>query len=198
MADDSSEMSFEEIQSHPDDLESLATTESQWVIVDAEEEDQDDEDMHLEAQAAKVATTMQDDQPEEVGFKGPSARLVACGLVLLGNDRLAEVPGFRGQDLTSLCAPALQAFPAVNSACCLGRVAVLEGASQTGHLPLLAKVVVQNHGATAWPADACLQHVAGNPFGFDSLPIGALLPGQGAELTLDLALHVPEPMSGGW
>lgn len=170
--DGGSEMSFQAVEA--DDLQSLASTENQWIIVDLEEEEEEEQAEKKESEAGQ-----------------PFATLMACGPVRLGNELLAEVQGFAGLDLLELCQPVLENFPAVTSACCMGRVAVLQ-AAQEGHcLPAITSVIVQNSGQEAWPDGTSLRIVAGDPYGFDAMPVGALPPGHAAELTLDLALHVP-------
>eukprot|EP00931_Biecheleriopsis_adriatica_P085563 TRINITY_DN6015_c0_g1_i1.p1 TRINITY_DN6015_c0_g1~~TRINITY_DN6015_c0_g1_i1.p1 ORF type:complete len:222 (-),score=54.23 TRINITY_DN6015_c0_g1_i1:17-682(-) len=194
MADGFSEMSFEEVQSaRPDDLESVAT-DSQWIMIDTEEEEEEEEGDEVPQPTSTPLWRVEADekirQMERAQVpQPPAARLLTCDLIL-GNNAGAEVPGFCGQDLTKLCAPALQAFPTVTSARCLGRVAVA-GTGQP--LPAVSRAIVQNCGAEAWPAGTTLQIVAGDSFGFDSLFIGPLEPGQGAALHLDFSLRAPPP-----
>lgn len=63
---------------------------------------------------------------------------------------------------------------------------------------VLAKVTVTNDGALPWAEFSSLRCITGPDCGFTALPLGALPPGEMAELVLDLAFapHQPAGMSG--
>eukprot|EP00933_Yihiella_yeosuensis_P028240 TRINITY_DN22061_c0_g1_i2.p1 TRINITY_DN22061_c0_g1~~TRINITY_DN22061_c0_g1_i2.p1 ORF type:complete len:229 (+),score=57.38 TRINITY_DN22061_c0_g1_i2:39-725(+) len=192
MAEDvCSEKSFEDLAQN-DDLESLATHDSQWIVVDHEDLASDAADEEVQDVNSEDAANV----TEEVSH--PSARLLTCNGIN-SCEHLNLIPGSCGADLSELCNPALQAFPAVNGSYCIGRLAISRGEAATGsQLSALATVVVQNCGEEAWPEETALRLVAGESYGFEMLHIGALLPGHAAELNLDFAIPVPPAwLSGG-
>eukprot|EP00747_Dinoflagellata_sp_TGD_P169994 gnl/TRDRNA2_/TRDRNA2_200399_c0_seq1.p1 gnl/TRDRNA2_/TRDRNA2_200399_c0~~gnl/TRDRNA2_/TRDRNA2_200399_c0_seq1.p1 ORF type:complete len:391 (-),score=65.75 gnl/TRDRNA2_/TRDRNA2_200399_c0_seq1:37-1131(-) len=120
-----------------------------------------------------------------------SATLVSTLPLAFGSDSLAEWEGCRDSPaVAAAAAPALERFPGVTNACCLGRVVVFStGRHQSSDLTVWARAIVRNNGDSAWPASSALRLVAGDGCGFYAMPIGAILPGQHAMLTLDL--HLP-------
>jgi len=87
-------------------------------------------------------------------------------------------------DVTKQWVAALQHFPSVSGAFCVGRVAMPHDVRSPSLV--LARVVVQNSGHNDWPHETTLRIVAGDGHGFHELPIGGLPAGHAAELVLDL------------
>lgn len=174
----------------PDDVESVATEESQWMLVDAEDEVQSD--------IEKVGEECCSDAPLLSVLEPPAVRAPSLCAQLL-NAAPLELYGMKGVSLSPECArdvtvqwaAALAAFPLVTSAACLGRVAFAAGACTPAFA--LARAAVANGGATAWPEATTLRLVAGDGHGFTELAVGALPPGSGAELVLDLSLGAAPP-----
>mmetsp|Transcript_55421 Transcript_55421/g.164759 ORF Transcript_55421/g.164759 Transcript_55421/m.164759 type:complete len:279 (-) Transcript_55421:112-948(-) len=131
------------------------------------------------------------EEPEEMPeaalpLQTAAAALLAGAPLHLGSNLLAECEGFRG-DITKQWAAAFEGFPCVVGAFCLGRLLVLPG-RRPGGAPAVARAVVINNGCTAWPAATALRIVAGDAYGFGAMHVGSLLPGEGADLALDLVL----------
>lgn len=170
----------------PEDLDSVATAESQWLFVDAEEELTG---QHLED--AQIQMMPSPEKQLEVVEAPAAAELLAVMPLQPGSPMITECQGFRG-DVTEQWCAAFEGFTGLTGAVCLGRAIVLPAFATAGlgtrpsHLPLDVHVQVLNSGPAAWPDAACLRCVAGDPHGFDLMHIGALLPGQGADLQLDL------------
>ncbi|CAE8589512.1 unnamed protein product [Polarella glacialis] len=204
-----------------DDWQSSATTESQWLLVDeVDEEDGPASDLEgaesdLEGESCSPA---REEEPQHCRA-APSARLLTCSPLEVGSDLLVVQEGSCGRDLTQLCSPALEAFPDVSCARCIGHVAskgrvtkvvpaslaqlvehLTEGPQDTASnvFPAVARAIVRNDGQEAWPEETALHLVLGESFGFGMLHIGALLPGHAAEIHLDLGLTAgPSAQCGG-
>lgn len=67
----------------------------------------------------------------------------------------------------------------------VGRVGLQAGGSDTS-VPMCIKVVVMNDGQVPWPSSAQLAVVAGQDLGFPQLQLGAVQPGEAAEIVMDL------------
>lgn len=178
--------------------------EGEWHFVDAEEETsipmsqaeelerlqepeepeglQETEDLECAAEAPEAQAAQEAVQPSNV----PAAELFAGAPLYLGSHLLAECEGFRG-DITKHWAAALEGFPRVTSAFCLGRILVLRGDCNSG-ATAVAHAVVINNGSAAWPTGTALRIVAGDAYGFGAMHVGPLAPGQGADLVLDVVL----------
>eukprot|EP00927_Polykrikos_kofoidii_P019018 TRINITY_DN18864_c0_g1_i1.p1 TRINITY_DN18864_c0_g1~~TRINITY_DN18864_c0_g1_i1.p1 ORF type:complete len:286 (-),score=60.06 TRINITY_DN18864_c0_g1_i1:142-999(-) len=193
-----------------EDAESIATVESQWLLVEAEDGDEADDT------SSESSIVVADPIADSVAAAGSctggissgfaSARLLATDQLQLGfahnaERMMSECPGYRC-DATAQWAQALEAFPAVTSAFCLGRLAVSAVAASAASLKtaepptLIARVAIQNIGRNAWPDGTALRIVAGDPYGFDVLPVGGVPPGHGAELALDLRIAASNCVAG--
>lgn len=192
-----------------DDADSVATDDSEWLILEAEEgelvaeerlkTDSEDEDWNQTISAPLLSPMMEEGgaknpEPKEAG---PSAILLQADAFRLGHGCLAQC-GDHGGDITACWAKALEGFPAVSSIFNLGRIVVSPEAAATGNstLSVVAPAVVFNNGGVAWPEATTLRIVAGDPFGFDVLPCGGVWQGCAAELVLDLT--VPVVPTSGW
>lgn len=189
-----------------DDLESIATTESQWLLLETDEREEDlalslsaamPSPPHRAAAAASFGAAPEAVSADAAAGAAPAAlppintaSLVLHGAELrLGSNLLAQCPGHRG-DLALPLESVMQAFPSINRVCNLGRIFVTAGVNGPLGLPALGRVLVQNSGTAAWPSSTTLRIVAGDAHGFDSLVVGAIPPGYTAELWLDLTLKV--------
>jgi len=56
--------------------------------------------------------------------------------------------------------------------------------------PACYSVIVANNGEESWPATAALVHASGEALDLPLLPLGAVKPGQRAEVQMDL--HIPQ------
>jgi len=113
----------------------------------------------------------------------PSGRVLACTDLTLGVEAQedASARGDVTEEFQHIVAEAgaKQAFRA-------GRVAIPVGL--VAPVPACAKVVVVNDGGVPWPATTVLAVVAGEAMGFPQMALGALLPGEAAEVQMDLLL----------
>lgn len=182
------ESSLEDSFGVPDDVASVATEE--WMLVDGEEEDGE---LVCEDNCSETSSDLEptvEVQPQAIVEVPALAACVHWSAPLsLGHGSLAQCSGYSG-DITASFAQALEGFPGVPSIFCLGRVCIFpdDAADGTAALPVAARVVVFNNGSFAWPEETFLRCVAGNSLGLETMPCGGLLPGDGAELVLDLAV----------
>jgi len=183
--------------------------ESQWLFVQAEGEEivveerltSDSEDDGWEAWVRHRTNASTARLPEtsessivQIPMKSaevqaePSAILLSDGAFVHCHSCVMLCDG--GADITASWADALEGFPAVCSIYSLGRIAINPEARYAGTLalPVVARIAVLNNGKCAWPEATALRIVAGDPFGFDALACGGVLPGCGAEFTLDLSV----------
>eukprot|EP00929_Paragymnodinium_shiwhaense_P071300 TRINITY_DN36261_c0_g1_i1.p1 TRINITY_DN36261_c0_g1~~TRINITY_DN36261_c0_g1_i1.p1 ORF type:complete len:274 (+),score=48.15 TRINITY_DN36261_c0_g1_i1:122-943(+) len=130
----------------------------------------------------------------------PQAAVLACGPMRIYHGTLDSSPAFASElpghcaDVTHEWMLAFHSFPGVTGAFCLGRLALslrCAGASAMPHALVCAQVALRNGGAAAWPKATALRVVAGDPYGFDVMPIGPLPSGHGACLTMDLCIPSP-------
>lgn len=130
--------------------------------------------------------------PEIVPPPAPSARVLAATELTLGVEANEDVSA-RGDVTAEFAhivaeAGAKQAFRA-------GRVVVPTGLDAP--VPACAKVVVTNDGQVAWPASTALVIIAGDSMGFPQMALGALMPGEAAEIQMDLLLPATEGQESG-
>jgi hypothetical protein len=118
--------------------------------------------------------------PEE---DSTSAKVLASSIALNPQDGhfFSEAVG----DVTDEYASLLAQYPHLKQAFRLGQVHVNHALPSTG---LLAKVVVANDGAVAWPEMTRIAVVAGPDYGFPHLPLAPLAPNEGAEIVMDLSV----------
>merc|ERR1712129_78085 len=145
-----------------------------WDLAEAVAENTDKEAEVVDHAHSKLA---------EEPLPAPSARVLACTDLILGVEAQEDV-GARGDvtaEFSQVTAQvgAKQAFRA-------GRVAVPAGLATA--VPVCAKVVVVNDGGVPWPAATSLAVVAGDAMGFPQMALGALQPGEAAEVQMDLLL----------
>jgi len=160
------------------------TTESQWLLVDADEPEilDDGEKNH------DISPTWVPDVPNDV----VNGNIVAAAPLCLGSACLAECEGFRG-DVTAEWGQAFSETPSVFSAFRLGRVLVVPGKmhrEQSFRLPVITRVVVQNTSSSPWPDATTLRLVAGQAHGFEIMQLGCVFPGHAADITMDLNICV--------
>lgn len=67
-----------------------------------------------------------------------------------------------------------------------GRVQLPAGLATT--VPACAKVIVRNDSEVTWPEATAVQCILGDSFGFGQMQLGALQPGEVAEIVMDLTL----------
>lgn len=154
---------------------------------------------------APLAVEVEEDKeglkPESVSMvveedKAPEAKLSATVLsssqLVLGVEA-SEDEAARG-DVTTEFEEMLRQVPTAHQAYRCGHM-VLPASDEVGSVPAEAKLVVRNDGEVPWPEATCLTVVAGDPLGLTSMGLGALQPGEAAEVIMDLA--VPQrPQSG--
>jgi len=140
------------------------------------QEPQEMEDVSAPVQASEIAAAVAAAQPAQ-----PSARVLASEHTL--GVEAWEDESVRG-DITEelqeviVQAGAKQAF----------RVARVVVPVNAGVVPVCSKVVLANDGEVPWPASTVLSIVSGDALGFPGLALGAVAPGQGTEVEMDLAL----------
>ncbi|CAE8590124.1 unnamed protein product [Polarella glacialis] len=123
----------------------------------------------------------------------PSAIIINGAPLALGPGA-GELPEARG-DVTAEFATEIAAAGA-KQAFRLGRVTVPVGDDTSGleEVPVCIKIVVLNDGKAPWPETTAVAHVSGENFGFPRMELGALNPGEAAEVIMDLSLASrPEP-----
>lgn len=191
--------SFELVGSvRPDDASSDA--DNQWFLLDTEDMDAPEEaqDTAIKEDAVVPADVAEDvdgmlTTDVTVAIDSASACLYASSALELDTACVWEsglnahsVDEMRG-DVTAQWQEALGEFPRVASAGAfrLGHV-VISGLEGQPSLPVNARFAIRNNGSSAWPEGTALRIVAGDPYGFDFMPVGALAPGDAAELVLDL------------
>eukprot|EP00445_Apocalathium_hangoei_P009095 CAMPEP_0203879530 /NCGR_PEP_ID=MMETSP0359-20131031/23974_1 /ASSEMBLY_ACC=CAM_ASM_000338 /TAXON_ID=268821 /ORGANISM="Scrippsiella Hangoei, Strain SHTV-5" /LENGTH=669 /DNA_ID=CAMNT_0050798971 /DNA_START=53 /DNA_END=2062 /DNA_ORIENTATION=+ len=126
---------------------------------------------------------MAEDEPERL-VSAPSARILCSAPLTLGIEA-QETEDARG-DATEEFAGLLSGSGLPTSqAYRVGRVIVPTGEVS---IPACAKVVVQNDGKVAWPESAALALVLGEDMGLPFLQLGAMAPGEAAEIILDLSV----------
>mmetsp|Transcript_84449 Transcript_84449/g.262187 ORF Transcript_84449/g.262187 Transcript_84449/m.262187 type:complete len:277 (-) Transcript_84449:171-1001(-) len=176
----------------------LSSTAESFVAESLEEEPEEHGLATTEPDAAEQPEAVRGDQEKLEAATPPgaaAAALLATAPLHLGSNLLAECEGFR-RDATKQWAAALEGFPRMAGAFCLGRLLVLPGQCPGG-VQAVARAVVINNGRAAWPAATAVRIVAGDAYGFGAMHVGALEPGQGADLALDLVLPTDaEPCSG--
>merc|ERR1712060_251977 len=116
----------------------------------------------------------------------PSAKVLGCTDLALGVEAQDAVVG---GDVTTEFAPVV-AEAGAKQAYLAGRVTLPVGL--TAPVPACAKVVIVNDGQVSWPATASLVVVAGDAMGFPHMALGALRPGEAAEVAMDLLLPAKE------
>lgn len=190
-----------------EDSDSMASVESQWLLVGEEEalsigEAEEDLGSTEEEEGRPRAGAGEEAEagppPEPLG-PGPAAKaeLLAAAPVRLGSPWLVDCEGFRGE-VTHQWAAAFEHFPSIAGAYCLGRVLVAPPAKASGvqGLEVVARAALRNGGSAAWPVGTSLRIVAGDSYGFDAMHIGPIEPGHGADLTLDLVLPTADEQPG--
>ncbi|CAE8670932.1 unnamed protein product [Polarella glacialis] len=188
--------------SHPDDAVRAAAalalrSAQQGCDVQMTEEEQpgeSDEDLDSEWAMAD-AKSLVSSEPDEAAavsplLNKPSAAVVSGAPLVLGVE--AEDGGAQG-DVTAEFGAVL-AGAGAKQAFRLGRVALPTSDDPTKAVPICAKLVVVNDGAVAWPETTSVALVSGDAFGFPQMQLGALNPGEAAELIMDLSLPArPQP-----
>jgi len=117
-----------------------------------------------------------------------SASVLEAEPMVLGVEATEEASA-RG-DVTEEFRDALRGF-GLQQAYRLGR-AVLPTSGSTGLVPAEAKAVVTNDGSIPWPESTTIAIAAGEAFGLPSMPLGALQPGDAAEIIFDLNLPLKQ------
>merc|ERR1712060_971097 len=112
----------------------------------------------------------------------PSAKVLGCTDLALGVEAQDAAVG---GDVTAEFAPVV-AEAGAKQAYLAGRVTMPVGL--TAPVPACAKVVIVNDGQVPWPETASLVVVAGDAMDFPHMALGALQPGEAAEVAMDLKL----------
>lgn len=87
----------------------------------------------------------------------------------------------------------LRTLPSARQVYRVGQMSI-QASDNDATVPAEAKVVVLNDGDVAWPVSTCLRLVQGEALGLESMELGSLEPGEGAEFILDLSVpHQPKP-----
>jgi len=129
--------------------------------------------------------------PVEIFRAEVSAKILGATLSL--EPRTFEDPAARG-DITAQCAPVITQYERVNQAFCLGCVAVEHGHAGAA---AVATATVMNDGTLAWPASSALRLIAGPALGLPEVPLGALAPGEAAQIVMDFAVERGQPGESG-
>jgi hypothetical protein len=95
-------------------------------------------------------------------------------------------------DVTAEWAPLLSQFPMMSQAYRFGRFSWTRASSDEHFAVVKVCARLINNGQQAWPESTTLRIAAGNPYGLEELLVGAVPPGQAAELEMNLA--VPSKM----
>jgi len=110
-----------------------------------------------------------------------SARVMVGSPLVLGIEAQEE-EAVRG-DITEEFAGVV-ASAGASQAFRMGRMLLPAGGSSS--VPACAKVVVQNDGQVQWPETTIIAVVSGDSLGFPQMPLGAMQPGEAAEVVFDL------------
>merc|ERR1740123_688217 len=145
-----------------DVLSEKASTDASWDLAEAQPV--------IETEAPSAVPVM------------PSAKVLGCTDLALGVEAQDAVVG---GDVTAEFAPVV-AEAGAKQAYLAGRVTLPVGL--TAPVPACAKVVIVNDGEVPWPETAALVVVAGDAMGFPHMALGALQPGEAAEVAMDLLL----------
>jgi len=148
----------------------------------------------IEAEATSSdADAMEADQEHEASGKQEvvvqySASVLEAVPLVLGVEATEDTSA-RG-DVTEDLKDALRSF-GLKQAYRLGRT-IIPTSSSTGLVPAEAKAVVTNDGSIPWPESAAIGIAAGDAFGLPSMSLGALRPGEAAEIIFDLNLPLKQ------
>jgi len=138
-----------------------------------------------------VETPMEAEPCEEP--KAPCSALAVSAAQLVLGVEAREDEGARG-DCSGELQDALQSVGA-SQAFRVGR-ALLPCSAAEGCVPAEAKVVLANDGPQAWPEATALVLVAGDALGLQNMGLGAVGPGEAAEIILDLSIpSKPTPLA---
>lgn len=159
---------------------------------ECEEEQKEGNQMH-DMEKAGGATAV----PPNCPRSGPPPRMLSASVIsgtpLVLGIEAQEDQAVKGDATAEFAEDIAQA--GARQAFRLGRVALPTGAADAPAVPICAKVVVLNDGQAPWPETTAVTLVAGEAFGFPKMDLGALRPGEAAELVLDLTV-APRPESG--
>jgi hypothetical protein len=114
--------------------------------------------------------------------RAPSAMAVSSAELVLGieadedSSARGDVTQAFAQDAEVLATGARQVF-------CIGSIKLPVG---NVAVPASATAIVINNGQVPWPEAASVVSLAGESFGFSQMPLGAVNPGEDAEIVLDL------------
>jgi len=134
-----------------------------------------------EAEAISCDAEHHENGKQEVVVQHSASVLEAVPLVL--GVEATEDASARG-DVSEEFQDALRSF-GLQQAYRFGRT-ILPTSSSTGLVPAEAKAVVTNDGSIPWPETSAISIAAGDAFGMPSMPLGALRPGEVAEIIFDL------------
>lgn len=115
-------------------------------------------------------------------FYQPASARVMVGSPLVLGIEAQEEEAVRG-DITEEFAGVV-ASAGASQAFRMGRMLLPAGGSSS--VPACAKVVVQNDGQVQWPETTIIAVVSGDSLGFPQMPLGAMQPGEAAEVVFDL------------
>jgi len=135
---------------------------------------------------ANVQDTIQ--MPAEPSAK-PSAAVVSSSQLVLGVEA-AEDETARGDVSKEFEETLAQLNMGASQAYRCGRV-ILPASGNT-QVPVEAKLITVNNGPVPWPESTCISIVHGNPFGLPALQLGAMEPGQAAEVIFDLSVPLQD------
>eukprot|EP00931_Biecheleriopsis_adriatica_P003982 TRINITY_DN105720_c0_g1_i1.p1 TRINITY_DN105720_c0_g1~~TRINITY_DN105720_c0_g1_i1.p1 ORF type:complete len:659 (-),score=202.57 TRINITY_DN105720_c0_g1_i1:62-1969(-) len=115
----------------------------------------------------------------------PSACIVSGAPLMLGVEA-QEDEAARG-DVTAEFAQVI-AGAGARQAFRLGRIALPAGGDESASVPVCAKIVARNDGKVLWPETTAVAVTSGEAFGFPHMQLGALTPGEAAEVMIDLTV----------
>jgi len=139
------------------------------------------------AEATSCDAEHDENGKQEVAVMYSATVLEAVPLVL--GVEATEDASARG-DVSEEFQDALRSFD-LQQAYRLGRT-ILPTSNSTGLVPAEAKAVVINDGSIPWPESTAIGIAAGEAFGLPSMPLGALQPGEAAEIIFDLNLPLKQ------
>jgi len=168
---------------HPEELVRKAAKAAIAQAKQECEDEQKEENLMQDMEKAEVV------QPQCL-LSGPPPRVLSASVIsgtpLVLGIEAEEEQAVKGDVTAEFAEDIAQA--GARQAFRLGRVALPTGAADAPAVPICAKVVVLNDGQAPWPETAAVTLVAGEAFGFPKMDLGALKPGEAAELVLDLTV----------
>lgn len=162
--------------------EGSASSSDSWELEDGSSERAPTE----ESWDLMVEAPQEEEVQKPAPVTAPSAKIFAS-LDLTTGVEAQEAPGTRG-DVTESCQAVLEQLGIdVNQVFRVGQVIVPKGGPE---VPVSATFAILNDGEVAWPENTVIWHSSGSAMNFPGLALGALGPGEMAQVVMDLTVPI--------